>query len=1010
VRPLKLRMCAFGPFAQAQEIDFTELGERRLFLIHGPTGAGKSSILDAISFALYGESSGGERSAHEVRSQHAGPDEETKVELVFAVGEATYRVWRAPEQERPKKRGEGTTTDKARAELHLLCQGSEGADDWQPIAARPAAVTAQVERILGFEVTQFRQVVILPQGRFRRLLSAGSDERETILSVLFQTHEYARVQEALRKAARAVRLEIERLEGECATILEEHGVPSRDELGRQVVALGEDERELLERIEDLKAGESALAAERDEAKRLEDLFAELETSRKELEALEAQREENEARARTLERARRAEGLADLAREASAKRGDVERRLEELQALESALRAAQAAAAEAETALEREQGRGPELDSARRRVEELEALAGRAQRLEAVQAELGTAEADHARVAKEEEAAGEELERARVLVRDLEQERAGVQEAAAGAEARRLRLDDVRGLLTATEDLAALAPQLRSVRSDLAQVDARLASERSRLADLWAARVRGRAALVAEDLVPGAPCPVCGSTDHPSPAVTGAEVPDSEVLAAAEALVTRLEGERDRPQSEASELEQRKAGLSARAESAWERLGHRAETDPPVIRDLVDAAQQELDEAESAARRRVELDGRIGAESDRVKELGKQTVALESASSEAASLAAERRGVVGELLQGLPEDLQEPGALGDATEAAGARLAELCRALETARELREGTARSSALAGERLGVRQAGLERTQGELADTESTLEERLAAAGFEGPEDLIDAIQEPQEIEALETAITDFGAALGSAADRVRRAEKATEGAQRPDLEGLDRRLAELRNKLEEGGRRHGAVSERAARATRSLETLEKRAARQAGLERRYEVVGTLAEVANDKAMPFERFVLATMLDEVLTASSQRLMAMSRSRYLLRRDLGQRDRRRSGGLDLVVFDGYTGLERSVATLSGGEGFLASLSLALGLADVVQAYSGGIRLDTMFVDEGFGSLDPEALDLAVNTLVDLNQEGRLVGVISHVPELRERVDARLEVSRTNRGSSVRLVL
>ena len=190
----------------------------------------------------------------------------------------------------------------------------------------------------------------------------------------------------------------------------------------------------------------------------------------------------------------------------------------------------------------------------------------------------------------------------------------------------------------------------------------------------------------------------------------------------------------------------------------------------------------------------------------------------------------------------------------------------------------------------------------------------------------------------------------------------------------------------------------------------VDSRLAEIGALDGEFGIVGELAEVANDRAMTFERWVLAALLDEVLAAASQRLVRMSRSRYLLRRDTDQRDKRRAGGLDLVVFDAHTGAERSVASLSGGEGFLASMSLALGLADVVQAHAGGIRLDTVFIDEGFGSLDPEALDLAYQTLVDIHSEGRLVGVISHVPDLKERIDARLEIKPGTRGASARFVL
>jgi len=245
-----------------------------------------------------------------------------------------------------------------------------------------------------------------------------------------------------------------------------------------------------------------------------------------------------------------------------------------------------------------------------------------------------------------------------------------------------------------------------------------------------------------------------------------------------------------------------------------------------------------------------------------------------------------------------------------------------------------------------------------------------------------------------------------------VRRAEKEAEGLEKPDLEPIEEKYAEIKKKLEEALRRSGEVNqhiEQLSSAVRDVGKVDKDIGEK---EAYYGIIGRLAEVAsgrNPYNITLERFVLATLLDDVLAVASTRLRMMSNGRFDLQRLAGVDDRRRAGGLELVVYDTYTGTTRPVNTLSGGEGFLASLSLALGLADVVQSYAGGIKLDTIFIDEGFGSLDPESLDLALRALVDLQEEGRLVGIISHVPELKERVDVRLEVVPSKRGSEAKFV-
>jgi exonuclease SbcC len=299
------------------------------------------------------------------------------------------------------------------------------------------------------------------------------------------------------------------------------------------------------------------------------------------------------------------------------------------------------------------------------------------------------------------------------------------------------------------------------------------------------------------------------------------------------------------------------------------------------------------------------------------------------------------------------------------------------------------------------------------LLDHQEFFLKTVRAAGFTDVDDFRSAKKGPHEMDSLEQEIQTFHTSLESARDRLARAKEAADGLVPPDLEGIEKTAHEAKSRLQTALQREATLAESLKRVAKLAADYESCSLELAHEETRYAVVGRISEVANGHnpvGITFQRFVLGALLDRVLVAASERLEIMSNRRYSLQRQSERADRRTSGGLDLEVVDSYTGRERPVSTLSGGESFLASLSLALGLADVVQSYSGGIRLDTIFVDEGFGSLDPEALDLAFRALVDLQSGGRLVGVISHVPDLRDRIDTRLEIVPDKRGSKARFVI
>ncbi len=877
MRPLRLVLQAFGPYAGCETLDFSVLTPGALFLVHGATGSGKTSILDGICYALYGESSGLERGPREMRSHHAPADLLTEVSLDFALGSRRLRVQRIPEQERPKKSGSGTTTQKADATLYRLDdQGQEA----EVLATGSSGVGQEIEKLLGFAGHQFRQVVVLPQGGFRQLLSADSKDREAILERLFATQHYARIAETLKRRAQALESDARTTRSQCTTLIEPlarslelplEPRPTPEQIDAGLRALRERLDVAKERAEQSDKDARRAEAEHTQAEQVQKRLDALTASRQKLEALEAHRTAFGAVRSALEAARRAEpvavpaGLRDAARVARTR--------------------ATERAAKARTKL-------PEL------AKDLEDATARKAREDAPEAQA------------RREQASTDVARLEALAPKVE------------------RLDGAR------ERQRKAAQKLQQAQEALQQATSEQDRLQGELEDLRARHARGVAHRLAQHLTDGAPCPVCGALDHPSPAPPdAASVSDAQLDAATVAL-----REQERRRAEAERWARERQADAAKAQTMLEEM-------------LAD-----LGELAKGADSRASLDAALAkarGERDRLVADFKQA-------QEAASKAEKDHALAKQEAEGATQ------ALKDADVELVKQEAELQQALDEAEFAGE-----AAWQAARLPRREA--ERKAQELRTYESDLAGATArhevatreAAGLA-----------PPDLEALRTARQQYSARARAHLEEVGTLRERLEGARTGQ-----QRLRELEQQLEESERLYGVLGP----------------------------LSTTASGANEQRISFVRFVLAALLDEVLAAASERLLRMSSTRYRLLRREEVKDHRSHSGLELDVDDAWTGEPRATTTLSGGEGFQASLALALGLADVVQRHAGGIRLDALFVDEGFGTLDPEALDHAIDTLLRLKEGGRMVGIISHVPELRERIDVRLEVTATPQGSHARFV-
>ena len=964
----RLRLTAFQAFAGSEQVDFDALGEAGLFLLHGDTGAGKTTLLDAVTFALYGQVPGARSRDARLRSDHADADVRTEVELEVTLRERRLRIVRRPAQERPKLRGEGFTEDPAACTVQEL----DPAGEWVVLAARPDEARHELDALLGMSCDQFCQVVLLPQGEFATFLRADSGERQAVLERLFATDRFARVEHWLNDRRRLVSSErdaaergVRELAAAVAEVSAEPAPADVERLTEWVAGLGVRAHAELEAAADARRGAAAARAQAEAALAEGRAAAERRTRHAEaveqLTGWETGRPQRDVAESWLAAARRAAPLAAL----------LDRRLASDTDMLGAERQSSPAELRARAARAREE-------------------AGALDALVAVEARLAAADAELAALARDAEESGARARASAAAIEDAATERAaldgGLQAARAAAEAERLHAEaqaaGERARQAAARDR--LAAELgRAQDRRRRAVDAEQAAHAAWL-DLRERRLAGMAAELAAGLRPGEPCAVCGATEHPAPAHV--PEPPAKLDPAADALPLAANPPAPVPLAE----------LEQEAQSAHERAARRrAEAEQEVARVEAAIAAARAVAGDDPAQALVEQASRLDAELAQARTTAAGADAAEQALAALAASVAEH------------EQARQQAEREEAT--ARATHAERSAALAADR------ARVEAARGEAASVAdRAHALRAEADAAERQAAARE----AGFDDAAQARAALLDADAQQALAQRVEDWDRGLAerrALAEQLARelAEDAgADAAEAPPLDALTARAAAAIEADEQATRRHGLADKRlddlrrlAAALETALHELEPVAERERTVKELAGLVdGTAA--SNRLHMRLSAYVLAARLEEVAAAATERLERMSNGRYRLIHTEERARGERRAGLELRVVDGWTGRERPPATLSGGETFLASLALALGLADVVASEAGGSRLETLFVDEGFGSLDERTLDEVLDVLDALREGGRAVGIVSHVAELRQRIPARLLVVKGREGSHV----
>lgn len=1043
MRIRKLDIEGFGPFRDRQVLDFVAAASGGILLISGRTGAGKSSLLDAVSFALYGAVPRYDGMVSRVRSDHSAPAKPTLVRLEFEVAGERYLIERSPEYTRPAKRGGGTTTQKTEARLW---RWDDASSDWLGLASRPVDVAAELSPVLRLNHDQFLQVVMLSQGGFQRFLRAADDERQATLRTLFQTGRYADIEgelverrKALDGAAKESEARIDALIGGLEAAIARDAADSdsaesslglaeglenpevltmlqrRERVGRAVEALAQRAAGLGSRSAEDRAAQRTAASDLDGARALrarqerlaqaEEKRAALATRAEDVRSARAEVEAAEraaivaAELRKLDGARAAEVAAaaqwaetwgrlketheEFAQESSASSNDAEASVRSvLPPQRSSRLSGDEPWAETREALANDQDQVARLLGSLADARDDEARhAGLLAELTGAREELGAVTTDH----REEQVS---LAALPARIAELRTERAPVAETAAGLDRCVADLGRATTKRTAADAVTGLETRLEAAHTRSANCAIEAATAAAAVSDLLTRRIAGMAGELADALMEGEPCAVCGSTTHPAPAshadpVTPEAVEEAEAQRAASQ--TRLDTARE-------------AERQIEAELSAERSTSEGAT-PEEAASAVSVAAEALEAARAAGKRVSEIDAQLllaeeetAKRAARVADLGARVASLTS------SIQAREAQAV-ELAEELGSARGSYGSIDARTE----HLEVLARALaECARSGAERDAAQTATASAHERVADALL--AQGFTAQgfDHSDIEVGIVAVKA--------AVREAAKIEALRRSVQEYDDETQRNAGELAAADLQDLDTRPLDLDGLAAVAAAAEVRAEASLASFAAAERIAAEHEATLQSVDREIAGFAVAGEELLRLRRLADTVqgkdpNTKRMRLEVFVLAARLEAIVAAANRRLATMVGGRYRLAHDDGPRARGRQSGLGLAVIDEYTGRARTTDSLSGGESFLASLALALGLADVVTAESGGLELDTLFVDEGFGSLDPDALDQALATLDGLREGGRTVALISHVSELKERLAGGLEVVADGQGVS-----
>lgn len=1036
MRPIKLTISAFGPYASKQVIDFEELKGRNIFVISGKTGAGKTTIFDAISYALYGEASGESRETDSLRSHFADDNTETYVELEFELRGEKYTVNRVPKQKKKKARGEGYTEKSADATLTL----PDG-----KVITKVKNVTDKIIEILGITREQFKQIVMLAQGEFKKLLLADSVEREGIFRKIFNTYDFEKIQAELKdkaanlsknrtKSKHEMEINLKNIKGEHDIVIDEYvDFPLvieklKDLLERDnniYKTLNEEGKEVDNNLQ-VKNQEKAIIETNN------NLIKEKEIITKALEELLSKEDEYKNKSKTIIDGKNAkevkyieDKLIETTKKLTKREEDYNLSLKNIDSLklkqEEANRLLQIEESK-ECDREKLSVEINNLNKLEEKIIELDSLNNKVMHLKQ------SAENSKLQIInnkKETEELKKSKEEKELQLKDIATLETKKVELESDIKAKNKTLDEVRELFKVIRSFQNTYIEHNNKAKEYKEFEVeykKVKENYEKMDDLYK---KEQAGILASKLQENEPCPVCGSTNHPNKATIkeNLKIPTKEELKVAKENLDKLEKENLEKINNLTTLNSNKTTYLEQVNNHLSMLSatlnidktFNSETAKVVknlgteLKSVIDKLKDELLKVIDKISLKEKIEKELNLITTTINEREQSLIKLEECEKNYTTELTQNITKIDEYKKEIPENITDLKTLNNLIEV---KTKELNISKEKLAKLRlENENLAKKLEGENSTSKEINksIEELKLEIANNKANFNEAIKEQGFDNIQTYEDAKLQISMVESLEKEVENYNSELKLTKAKQEDIINKTKDIVFMDITTIDEEIRSIQNnkkELESKLRELHAIIVGNKTILKNVENLNIEFKE---IEEEYKVIGELADLANGKKAPyisFERYILASYFEDIIEAANIRLEKMTGDRFSLIRKTSKSKGAGQKGLELEIYDNYTDSSRDVSSLSGGESFKASLSLALGLSDIVQSNAGGVSLDTMFVDEGFGTLDPQSLDNAIDSLLELQRGGRLVGIISHVEELKERIDAKLEVTSTSKGSKV----
>ena len=1023
MRPLKLTMRAFGPYKNQETIDFNELDDHQLFVISGNTGAGKTTIFDAICFALYGSASGEDRENQAMlRSQFANDDIHTSVELLFELKGRTYRIFR---QLGHIKKGNKTKTGD-QYEFFEIVDGEE-----IPCVDRQIVteINEKVEALMGLTEDQFKQIVMLPQGEFRKLLTSETENKEAILRRLFKTEPYKQIGEQLRIRKQQLEQSYQTEKQTCDHYI--HQLASLPERSDSLLfqTLNEEHFNVYQILTGLEAEltyyEQKLATDLErykaiekehqqasemyyKAKALHEKFAEYEEKTKRLNQLTDQQALYEEKGEELEAAERAYNIEPYEKQVLDWKADILHKGTALEKATIQLNEAKAYYEKMEKQYKLEENKAPEREQIKQQLHRLQEFLPTVEAMEEMKSKLNRLKRQALKTYEKIEQTKTQRKQKQEQIETIERSVQQLDEAVSSIgkkEQQRNQLREQHRLLTKHIQYTEKKHHLERVGKEQKQTYIKQKQAYETLEETW---LKNQAGMLASHLHDGQPCPVCGSLSHPNKASDGKHLVTREQLDQAKLLFKKVENDYRTTQVE---WKRNQAELKEIENEIVTEYNISIEHIPTAREQIIKQGKKLSEDLERLERAQAELKSKrqhLEKGKQQLKELEQQKETLDKVYQEEREQYTGEKAAYTERLRVIPEEMRSLTTLRQQIK----QVEETKQVLE---EAWEHVQKQLQLAKEKVTTTEVNVKHARQRLAETKEKYQQaeeqfvlKLTEAKFLSASEYREAKREASVRQQLKAVIERYNEEVTSLTKRVDELKEQLKDKENVPIVKLQEKVKQLKEKYDEAFNQFNETKGYLRDGRRQFELIEETYKNIQEMEGQLSRITDLYDVIrgqNDMKLSFERFLQIEYLEQIIDAANQRLRHLSQGQFMLMRSERQESHGRQSGLALDVYDAYTGQTRDVKTLSGGEKFNASLCLALGMSDVIQSFQGNVSIKTMFIDEGFGSLDEESLHKAIDTLIELQESGRMIGVISHVKELKSIFPAVLEVKKNKEGHS-----